>query len=122
VKVLDSSAIIAFWRNEPGAELALNAFDGGLVSLVNVAEVLARIARDGVKPADAKAQIDRFGLTYVAPNLADALDVGRMPLNLGLSLGDKFCIALARRFGVPLVTADRVFADANLNIPVELIR
>jgi ribonuclease VapC len=122
VKVLDSSAIIAFWRNEPGADQALNAFDGGLVSLVNLAEVLARIARDGVRPADAKGQIDRFGLTNGAPDFADALDVGRMPLNLGLSLGDKFCIALSRRFGVPLVTADRVFADAHLNIPVELIR
>jgi PIN domain nuclease of toxin-antitoxin system len=122
VKVIDTWAIIAFLRNEPGGETALQSFEGGLLSYVNLAEVLSRLARDGVELNAARDLIDRFGLTYVEPNLADVLDVGRMPSRLGFSLGDKFCIALARRFGAPLVTADRAFADAYLNIPVELIR
>lgn len=122
MKVIDASALIAFWRNEPGAEKALDSFSDGAMSFVNLAEVLARFARDGVEPEAALVHVNRFGLTFVAPNMADVMDVGRMPARSGLSLGDKFCIALARRLGAPLVTADKVFVEAGLNVPVELIR
>lgn len=122
MKVIDASAVIAFCQDEPGAERAPESFAGGVLSLINLAEVLARFARDGVKPEEVKSQVDRFGLTYAPPTMGDIFDIGRIPANLGLSLGDKFCAALARRTGAPIVTADRVFAEAGLNIPVELIR
>ena len=42
----------------------------------------------------------------------------------GLSLGDRACLALAERHGVPALTADRSWAaaGARLGIAVELIR
>jgi len=122
MKVIDASAVIAFWRGEPGSDRALDAFDGGALSVVNLGEVFARLSRDGVQPEAAKEQIDRFGLSYVPPSIEDVMDVGRISSRLGFSLGDKFCIALARRFGAPIVTADRLFAEVQLNVPVELIR
>jgi ribonuclease VapC len=40
----------------------------------------------------------------------------------GLSLGDRACLALAERLALPVLTADRVWADLDLGIEVVLIR
>ena len=48
------------------------------------------------------------------------------PLTLkgGLSLGDRYCLALAKREGVPALTAERRWPDiaAAADVTVELIR
>ena len=41
---------------------------------------------------------------------------------LGLSLGDRACLALARTRGKPAVTADRAWAELDVDITVRLIR
>jgi ribonuclease VapC len=48
----------------------------------------------------------------------------RMPLTKthGLSLADRACLALAKRLDIPIVTADRDWADLNLGITLQLIR
>ncbi len=57
-------------------------------------------------------------ITVVAADEALAMAAGRlraMTARAGLSLGDRFCLALAHRDGVPAMTADRkwrVIADA----------
>jgi PIN domain nuclease of toxin-antitoxin system len=40
----------------------------------------------------------------------------------GLSLGDRACLALAQRLGAPALTAERVWAELDLDIDVQLIR
>jgi PIN domain nuclease of toxin-antitoxin system len=40
----------------------------------------------------------------------------------GLSLGDRVCLALAEREGVPAVTADAAWTRTALTIGIELIR
>jgi PIN domain nuclease of toxin-antitoxin system len=40
----------------------------------------------------------------------------------GLSFGDRACLALARRLGLPALTAERAWAELDLGIPVEVLR
>ena len=40
----------------------------------------------------------------------------------GLSLGNRACLSLAQRLGLPAFTADRSWAILNLGIEVRLIR
>ena len=41
---------------------------------------------------------------------------------LALSFGDRACLALARRLGLPALTAERAWAELDLGIPVEVFR
>jgi ribonuclease VapC len=40
----------------------------------------------------------------------------------GLSLGDRACLALARLRNLPAVTADRAWANLDLDIAIEVLR
>ena len=50
--------------------------------------------------------------------------VRRLTLERGLSLGDRYCLALARREGVPALTAERRWPEiaAAVGVRVEVIR
>jgi PIN domain nuclease of toxin-antitoxin system len=41
---------------------------------------------------------------------------------LGLSLGDRACLALAASLGLPAVTADRIWDDLEIGIAVRIAR
>ena len=46
-QVLDASALLAFWLDEPGGEVVEAAVvDGAAISTVNLGEALARLVRD----------------------------------------------------------------------------
>jgi PIN domain nuclease of toxin-antitoxin system len=113
--VLDASALLAYLRDEPGAELVAQAIaDGVVISTVNLAEVFSRSADRGADPAKIADALTRSGLlggaiTVEPFTTADAIDAARLrPLtrDAGLSLGDRACLALARRLDSPALTAD----------------
>ena len=95
------------------------------MSTVNIAEVLGRLARDGRAVDAAQGQIERMRIVWVDFDRelaigAAALLVPTAPL--GLSLGDRACLALARLRDLPAVTADRAWAKLDLGIRVEVVR
>ncbi len=64
-------------------------------------------------------------LTIVDFNTELAYQAGLLsPLTkgAGLSLGDRACLALAQRLGLPALTADRAWKDLSLGIEVQVIR
>lgn len=97
------------------------------MSTVNLAEVVGYYARRGIKHEPISEMLSPLPIEYVAPDLALAYDVGLMlPLTklAGLSLGDRTCLALARRLGLPALTAERRWASVAeaVGVEVRLIR
>lgn len=95
------------------------------LSTVNLAEVLTRLAERGASLPDVRRQIAELGLTIAAfDEEAAVLTAGLRPAtrHLGLSLGDRACLALAQREGVAAVTADRAWAGLDLGVQIVLIR
>jgi ribonuclease VapC len=129
--VLDASALLAYLRDEPGAELVAQAIaDGAIISTVNLAEVFSRSADRGADPAKLADTLSQSGLLDGAITIepfttADAIDAARLrPLtrDAGLSLGDRACLALARRLGTPVLTADTAWQGVAHDVELRPIR
>lgn len=127
--VLDSSAVLAYLQQEAGWERVESALvrDHCLLSCVNLAEVLSRLADWGVPLVEAEARIRAIDLELVGfdgdlPRLSAQL---RPPTRaIGLSLGDRACLALGQARGTTVLTADRAWTrlDPALGIRVECLR
>jgi len=125
--VLDASAIIAIIKNEPGAALATGRLLNGTIVSVNVAEVCQHLLEFGYEPATVIALIDEMHLHISVSGRELALlaaTIDRRLLRRRLSLADRFCLAEARRRGVPAMTTDRDWLDiaADIGAEIELAR
>ncbi|MGH3267157.1 MAG: type II toxin-antitoxin system VapC family toxin [Trebonia sp.] len=122
---IDASALLALLFGEPGAEAVAEAIAGGAaVSTVNLAEVATVLVRHGQDPAVILGPVCQQ-LVVEPFSDADALAAaGLYPRtsSKGLSLGDRACLALARRLAGPAVTAEHAWAELDLGIEVSLIR
>lgn len=110
IAVLDASAVLALLFGEIGADAVRPRVRGGLISTVNLAEVLAKLVDKGVPAEEAARAIDMLGMEAVPLSVEQAqLSAALRPITraAGLSLGDRACLALARERGLPAVTAER---------------
>ncbi len=118
--VLDASAILAYLQREPGYERVRGALAGGgaVVASVNLAEVAAKVAARGHDACAVVGRLEALGLRVEEFTRADALEAGALrALAPWLSLGDCACLALARRRGAPVLTADRAWSKLDLDVP-----
>jgi PIN domain nuclease of toxin-antitoxin system len=123
--VLDASAIIAFLRQEPGAAIVGEYLTDGMASAVNIAEVGTRLSDLDMGDAQIRRSISVLGLEIKPFDLEAAYAVAMMRAktrNKGLSLGDRACLALANQLGIPAFTADRVWAELDIDVDIQLIR
>jgi PIN domain nuclease of toxin-antitoxin system len=123
--VLDASAYLACLFRETGHDLVAPRLRECCLSTVNLAEVIGRFTRDG------------HDASVVAPRLIAAvreivpfsegqaiLTATLLPVtrSLGLSLGDRACLALALVRRCPVLTADRSWAKLKLAVEIHIIR
>jgi len=107
--VLDASALLALMDAEPGQEAVAAVLPGALVSAVNLAEVVSKLAEHGMPAAQAHADALALGIDVTAFDAELALDAGALrPLtrSAGLSLGDRCCLALARLRRAAVLTTE----------------
>lgn len=122
--VLDSSTILAVLNKETGWEKAEQFFFDGIVSSINVAEVLTKIIERGATREDAIETLNLLHLTVIDFNSEQAAKVAELrPLtkHLGLSLGDRCCLALAILQNATAVTADKEWRKLSF-CQIEVIR
>ena len=123
--VLDLSAILSVLNGEPGADAVVEILDDAIVSTVNYAEVVAKLVDRGSSSEQAQSVLRSIALTTIDFYVSLARRTGMLRCQTrkrGLSLGDRACLALAEREGVPAMTADRNWAGSVLGIEVHLIR
>lgn len=126
--VLDASALLALMRDEAGADAVAAALESGcVISIVNLAEVLSKLAEAGDDPVSTLTRLESIGdgLEIAGMDSEDAVATARLRLvtrEAGLSLADRACLALAQRLALPALTADRDWQRAATGVEVVLIR
>lgn len=125
--VLDASAVLALLFGETGADAVRARVRGGLIGTVNLAEVLAKLVDKGLPPDEAARAVDMLGMEAVPLSAEQAqLSAVLRPTTrgVGLSLGDRACLALARERSLPAVTAERRWLEVaeQASVVVEVIR
>jgi len=126
--VLDTSALLAILHEEPGAEIFTQQFDlleNASMSSVNVAEVYGKLVGQGIGSDDAWEAV-------IGP-IPDIVDFDKeqakiagwllpQTRSLGLSLGDRACLALGVALKAPVYTADRAWKGLSLEVAIHVIR
>lgn len=108
--VFDASALIALLRDEPGAEIVARHIGDGLISAVNLQEVVKALLRRGISIDIAREMIDALHLEVRAHGREDAFAAASLHAvteRFGSGLGDRSCMALAIAEKLPALTADR---------------
>ena len=123
--VLDSSAILAVVFDERGAEAVSPRRGGAFVSTVSLAECLSKMLDRGFGQAMAQEILHGFGLKAIPFDDKQVWRAGVLRSRYrraNLSFADCACLALAAETGLPALTGDRLWAELDHGIPVEVFR
>ncbi len=112
--VLDASAVLAVLNNETGANQVIPLLPEAVISSVNLAEVGSKLIENGMDKNTAEIAVSIIGIGKVIEfdeDLAwEAAALRPLTKHLGLSLGDRACLALSSQLKVPAITADKEWA------------
>ena len=125
--VLDASAVLALLKGERGGAKVAGVLADAAIGSFNLAEVISHFVRLGAPIEEVREMLGALPMRVVAADEALAWEAGALravTAEAGLSLGDRFCLALAKREGVTAYTADQAWktvADAA-KVKVTVIR
>jgi PIN domain nuclease of toxin-antitoxin system len=123
--VLDASALIALLRNEPGAAKVTDVLGRCCISAVNLAETFSKMVEYG-KPLDAMAyQVERLCIPVIpfdSEQAQIAASLWPQTRPIGMSLGDRACLALALKRQAPALTTESAWEKCNPGVEIVKIR
>jgi ribonuclease VapC len=123
--VLDASALLAYLKDEPGSTVVDRVLAEAVMSSVNWAEVVQKSIAAGVMVDGMLDDLQFLELMVEPFTSEDGEMAGRLweqTRQAGLSLGDRACLSLGLRLGVPVLTSDRAWAALTLALDVQMIR
>lgn len=123
--VLDASALLAMLHSEPGGDVVQGLLKTAAISTVNWSEVIQKALDRNVEVQGLRQDLEALGLKilpFSADHAERTASLRADTLHLGLSLGDRACLALAAELGIPAVTADRVWKDLAIGIEIRVAR
>jgi len=125
--VLDSFAVIAYLKEEPGGEIVRELFEyaqgrvGCLaLSAINLSECLYTLERCSGATANETVlnMVRALGIHVVSADKTLAISAARFKASNRISLADAFAAALAVEKGATLVTGDPEFKALEKTIPI----
>lgn len=123
--VLDASALLALLNREPGRDRVAHVLADSVISAVNYCEVLGKLIDAGVPEDQARHSIDLLNVQIVDfdEDLAVvAASIRPGTKKLGLSLGDRCCLALGLARKATVLTAKRNWPKLKIGAKIEVIR
>ena len=130
-KVLDSFALIAYFRDEPGAEMMEHMLVSAgkkdnplLMTDVNYAEVkYSVVKKDGAQAwAEAAKILQGLPIDFCSTTRALADAAADFKARFKMSLADAFAAALAKERKAELVTGDPEFKPLDREIKIQWLR
>jgi PIN domain nuclease of toxin-antitoxin system len=121
--VLDASALLAYLHDEPGGDSVRLA--DALISSVNWSEVVQKAIANGVDTQGMRQDLESLGLSIVSFGAHEAelaAELWERTRGVGLSLGDRACLALGMLTKLSVLTADRSWQSLSLGVDIRLIR
>lgn len=123
--VLDASSVLAFLHDEPGAERVWSVLSQAVVGTVNWSEVVQKALRRQVDITGMREEFVQAGVVF-SPFTVEQAEIAALlwdkTRHLGLSLGDRACLALAMEQQLPILTADRAWSGLDLDLQIQLVR
>ncbi len=124
--VLDASAVLALLNNEPGSDtLTPELLSDATCSTVNLAEVQTKLVSEGGNPEEAWEDTlspIREASPFTGEQARIAGSLVAQTRSLGLSLGDRACLALGLALRAPVYTADKSWKKLKLGVTIHVIR
>lgn len=125
--ILDTSALLAHLWKEPGEVRVaqLLTTERCLLGATNLAELIGKVIERGLPASEVPILVNSLNVEIIplTQEQAELAGILRQPTrHLGLSLGDRACLALAKSMGGRAITADRPWQALDLGIDIECIR
>jgi PIN domain nuclease of toxin-antitoxin system len=123
--ILDTSALLALFRSEPGWEVVQAALGESAVCAINLTETITKLIRKGGEPR----LVERYLRGLPMPILPwdeelawESRDLAPPAWTRGISLAGRACLAMARHLGAAAMTSDTKWAKLGLHVRVVLFR
>lgn len=121
--VVDASVVLAWLQDEKGADDAEPMLMDGVIGAANWSEVLQKSRQHGAPVGTVARLLVSFGLAVVDVTAEDAELAAQFWHSMSsLSLGDRLCLALGLRLGLPVATADTAWQRVAAGPAVIVIR
>ena len=124
--IIDASALLALLQGEVGANQVLDALAQGAICAANLSEAVGKFIQHGVPISEITSVLSSLDLEIVPVDEDIALLAGSLITQgqpLGLSLGDRLCLATGIAHSKAVLTADKVWQEfQHPDVRVQLIR
>lgn len=123
--VLDASALLCLLNDEPGADRVVEVLTRSVMNTTNLAEVVSKLRERGLSLEEVREALGGLHLDVRPLSPSQAMTIGDLrPATkpLGLSLGDRACLALALDLSAELFTIDADLASADVGVSITDIR
>ena len=117
--------MIAFLRDEPGADIVRSHLRGASISTMNYSEVLKKTIEAGGSPDAVGAHVRGLPVAIVPFDVEQAIGTAKLyPVAKphGLSFADRACLNLGIVMNAPVLTTEKSMLRVDAVVQVQLIR